>query len=197
MSADISNLGQLNSSEPLDLSIYKPSQEFRLPPAGRYIVRAPERFDATSFGKSNSGFLKAQVDPTIVGTVDGQPIGQGMKIRFVSVSAKSWKNKQGENESQLGRYLKACGLNGDVPGDPQAQADAVEQTANRTYNVYVDWKARNSRTGYTVEGMSNFPKLADGTHQSWVEDPEEIDPQTGRKVRLRANLTVTRFFAAA
>lgn len=194
--ADISNLGNLNSSEPLDLSIYKPAQEFRLPPAGRYTVRAPERFDSTAFGKSKSGYLTAQVDPTIVGTIDGQPTGSGMKVRFVSVSAKSWTNKQGEQESQLGRYLRAAGLNGEVPGDPQAQADAVEQTANRQYNVFLDWRARNSRTGFELVGMEKFPKLADGTHQSWIEDPEEKD-DAGKPVRLRANLMVTRFFAAA
>jgi hypothetical protein len=196
MAADISALGTLNNSQPLDLDIYKPAQEFRLPPAGRYIVRAPERFESTSFGKSNSGYLKAQVDPTIIGTVDGGTTGQGMQVRYVNVSAKSWTNKQGESESQLGRYLRAAGFKGAIPGDPQSQADAVEQTANRQYTVYLDWRARNNRTGFTVEGMSNFPKLADGTHQSWIQDPEEKD-EKGNPVRLRANLTVTRFFAAA
>lgn len=182
------------------MDIYKPAQEFRLPPAGKYTVRAPERFDATAFGKSNSGYLTAQVDPTIVGTTTGEPVGSGLQIRYVRVSAKTWTNKQGQPESQLGRYLRAAGFKGNIPGDPQQQANAVEQTANRVYDVYVDWKARGEN--YELEGMTSFPKLPDGTHQSWIAlDGQEGRPlvkdDQGRVKRLRANLVVTRFFAAA
>jgi hypothetical protein len=188
---DISALGNITSTEPLDLPQYKDAQEFRLPKAGRYTVQAPTEFPPTTFGKTQAGFLSAQVDPTIVG-----PTNEGFQIRFVRISAKTWEDKKsGVKVSQLGRYLRATGRTTPVGGDPQEQANAVEQTAGAVYQVDVDWRARNNNTGYTVEGMKNFPSDGNGGHQSWIEDPTDVD-ENGSPVRLRANLVVTRFLAA-
>lgn len=188
---DISQLGNLNSAEPLDLDLYTDSKEVpSLPKAGRYIVRAPESFSETSFSATKAGFLSAQVDPTIVG-----PTNEGYQLRYIKVSAKPFEKSPGT--SQLGLYLKATGLSGTIPGEPQAQADAVASTANRQYQIDVDWEARNPTTGLSVKGMNNFP--ANGsvdTRQPWVDDENDKD-ETGRAKRVWAHLSVKRFLPLA
>jgi len=190
--ADISSLSGLNSAEPLDLDIYTDAKEgFQLPKKGRYVVRAPESFDASAFGATKAGFLKATVDPTVVG-----PTAEGFKLRFTSVSAKPFQRGK-TMVSQLGDYLRACGVRGQIPGDPQGMADAVERTAGATYQVDLDWRAYNKNTGYAVNGMDNFPKDANGEPLSYVIDEEDIDPDTNEPRRLRANLQVVRYVPAA
>ena len=186
--ADISALGQLNSSEPLDLDQYADAKEstFQLPKKGRYTVRAPETF---SFGKTKNGDLSAQVDPTIVSGPH-----ENFTIRFVKASAKPFV-RSGQKVSQVGDYLRACGVRGEIPASPQAIADAVEQTANTVYEIDLDWRAYNTTTGFSLEGMEKFPSDGNGGHQSWVVDPNDTD-ESGNPKRVRANLNVVRFVAA-
>lgn len=186
--ADISALGELKPVETLDLSDanYKDAGEAApLPKAGRYTVRAPESFPKEAFGRTKAGALSAQVDPTIVG-----PSNEGYKIRFAKVSAKTFK-RQGATVSQLGDYLRATGFRGRLTNEAE-QVDAVTRTAGALYQVDVDWRAYNKTTGYTVEGMERFPSDGNGGHQSWITDPGAKD-DNGQPVRLRANLTITRF----
>lgn len=191
MAVDISGLGNLTTSEPLDMDTYADSKEstFQLPEKGRYIVRAPESFPPTAFGSTQLGHLKIQVDPTIVG-----PKHENFTIRFTNISAKPFE-RSGARVSQVGDYLRACGRRGSLPGDPQAIADAVAATAGTTYQVDIDWKAYNKTTGFSVVGMNNFPKTADGKPQPWVEDPGDTD-ENGSPKRLRANIEVKRYVPA-
>lgn len=193
--ADISSLTNLQTTEPLDLPMYasaKPSKPF--PKAGRYTARTPEAFPPESFGESKAGFLTVDVSPTIVG---GEY--DGYKIPYTKVSAKTWKNKDGVTESQLGRYLKACGVNEVVEGEPQKQADAAEATANQLVAIDVDWLARHNATRYELKGMKNFPIGADGQPTRFVAldgkdgRPEVKDPISGEPVTIRAFLEVVRF----
>jgi len=187
-SVDISALGDLNSSQPLDLDMYVTAKEgFQLPRKGRYVVRAPESF---TFGRTKNGDLSATVNPTIVG-----PTNEGFELRYTNVSAKNFK-RSGEEVSQLGDYLKACGLTGKVPGDPQGMADAVAATAGATYQVDLDWRAYNKNTGFTVRGMDSFPRDAAGNPQPYVIDEGDIDPDTNEPRRLRANVQVERYISA-
>ena len=186
---DISGLGTLQTTEPLDLPQYKQTQEFRLPRKGRYILRSPESFPATAFGATREGYLSAQIDPTIVG-----PTNEGFKVRFTYLSAKQYR-QSGQMVSQIGLYLKACGINSRVEGTPQEQADAIEKTAGSTFRADLDWVAENRATGFKLRGMENFPKLESGDYQSWVEDPNEKN-EDGTSKRLRANLVVSRYVAA-
>lgn len=183
--ADISQLGNLNSAEPIDLDMYPEAKESpSLPRAGRYTARAPESF---AFAATKTNFLSAEVNPTIVG-----PTNEGYTIKYTRVSAKPFE-RDGKPLSQLGLYLKACGLSGTVAVTPQEQANAVEQTANRVYQIDVDWKAYNKNTGLTVEGMKNFPANGSAdTHQPWVEDKNDPD-ENGKPRRVWANLQVKRF----
>jgi hypothetical protein len=164
------------------------------PAAGRYTARTPDAFPAESFGASKAGFLTVDVSPTISGGDH-----DGYTIPYTRVSAKTWTNRDGVEESQLGRYFKACGVNAVIDGDPQAQAEMAEATANTLVTIDVDWVARDKGTGYELKGMKNFPKNADGTSSRTIlldgKDgrPTSNDPITGEPVAIRAFLEVTRF----
>lgn len=185
--ADLSHLGGLNPVEALDLENYADNKEstFRLPAKGRYTLRAPETFPPAAFGRTNAGSLSIQIDPTIVG-----PENAGFTVRFTKVSAKPFK-RDGKTVSQVGDYLRAVGFKG-LLSDEQSIADAVECSAGAIYEAKLDWRAYNGKTGFSLQGMERFPKLANGTYQSWVEDPTAKD-ENGNPVRVRANLIVDRF----
>lgn len=188
--ADISALGELKAVEPLDLENYADNKEFTpIPKAGRYTVRAPESFPPTAFGRTKAGSLSCSIDPVVIG-----PTNEGFTLRFTKVSAKTFQ-RGGVNVSQLGDYLRAVGFRGKLQ-DEQAQADAVEQTANQMYQVDLDWRAYNTKTGYSLEGMERFPSDGNGGHLPWAEDPNAKDEQTGEPVRLRAQVIVKRFVPA-
>ena len=193
--ADISSLGTLAPSEPMDLETYQPREDrpkFQFPKAGRYTLRAPESF---SFGKSNAGALTVQIDPTIVG-----PTNEGFQIRFQRLSAKTWTGKDGKPVSQVGRYLRSTLGAVRVPADPQQVADLVETTANRLYDAYVDWRLFAKGEGedggdLVIEGMDNFPLDSNGERQNFVYSKTKKD-DNGNPVRLRANLEITGFVPA-
>lgn len=193
-SVDISALGQLQSAEPLDLDLYADAKEgSEIPKAGRYTVQAPSSFQSDAFGATQAGFLRATLNPTVVG-----PTNEGFLIRFTRVSAKPFE-RGGQTVSQLGDYLRAVGLKGKLPGTPQEQANAIASTAGLTYQVDLDWEAYNKNNGKVIKGMKSFPVRADGTHQPWIEDTDDlIEDENGNKAprRLRANVVVKRFVPA-
>ncbi len=196
--ADLSQLGNLQSTDPLDLPLYQARGTSRpFPLADRYTARTPESFPPESFGESKAGFLTVDVSPTIVG---GDY--DGYKINYTRVSAKTWKNKEGITESQLGRYLKATGVDGVVGGTPQEQADAAEASANKLVSIDADWIARHRESGFELKGMKNFPVVdgkpsrfvkLDGTNgRPLVETVNQVTGET-EPLTIRAFLEVTRF----
>lgn len=191
--ADLSALGGLKEVEMLNLNDGEYADAkvstFRLPTKGEYILRAPDNFPPAAFSRTQKGSLSIAVDPTIVG-----PTNEGFQIKFTKISATPFK-RDGKTVSQIGDYLRATGVKGAISSE-QGLADAVESTANRTYKAQLDWRVYNSSTGFSVEGMEKFPKQADGTHQSWIEDPSDIDPETGKPKKLRANVVVKRYLAS-
>lgn len=196
--ADISALGNLAPAEPIDMDMYNLSTGVSkpFPRKGRYTLRAPESFTAEAFGRTNAGNLSVQIDPSIVGGPS-----DGYKLRFIRVSAKTYK-RGNDTVSQLSDYLKACGQSGRLTGDPQEAADLVEQTANLTYDAFIDWRlfARGHRadgTDWVIDGMENFPKdPKTGEHVPYVQS-EVQKGDDGEPLILRANLQVKRFVAAA
>lgn len=186
--ADLSHLGGLNPVEQLDIDgTYPETKEstFQLPPKGRYTLRAPDVFPQAAFGTTKAGALSVQIDPTIVG-----PQNEGFTVRFTKVSGKVFQ-RDGKPASQIGDYLTALGFKG-VLRDVDDIASAVESTAGQTYEANLDWRGYNKRTGWSIEGMERFPKLADGTHQSWIVDPTEVGKvdENGRPLRVLANLQI-------
>ena len=193
--ADLSSLSGLQSTEPLDLPIYQSARASRpFPKAGRYLARVRESFPPEAFSESKAGFLVVDVAPTIVG---GEY--DGYTINFTKLSAKTWKSREGISESQLGRYLKACGSNAVVGGSPQEQADAAEATANQLITIDVDWIAQSRANNFELKGMKNFPVGADGAPTRFVPldgtngRPLVKDPITQEPLTVRAYLEVTRF----
>lgn len=188
--ADLSHLGGLNDVVQLDLENYAENKEstFRLPAKGRYTLRAPDSFPQAAFGRTKAGALSIQIDPTITG-----PTNDGFTVRFTKVSAKPFQ-RDGKTVSQLGDMLKSVGITGVIRSEQDA-ADLVEQTAGMSYEANLDWRAYNGKTGWSLQGMQRFPKQADGTYQSWVEDPTPgaVDPETGKAYRVRANVIVDRY----
>ncbi len=185
--ADLTHLGTINPVEALDMTNYTVNKEntFRLPPAGVYTLMAPDSFPQAAFSRTKGNSLQVQIDPTIVG-----PTHEGTLVRFVKVSAKPFKRGD-QTASVVGDYLAAHGFNGTLSNE-QEIADAVEATAGQTYEAKLDWRAYNTRTKFTLEGMTRFPKLADGSYQSWIIDPAEegLKDDQGRQRRVFANLTI-------
>lgn len=184
--ADLSHLGGLNPVEALDLDNYAENKEskFQLPRKDRYSLQAPDTFPAAAFTRTKAGSLQIQIDPTIVG-----PTNEGFTVRFVKVSAKTF-DRNGTKVSIVGDYLKSCGYQGKLQ-DEQAIADAVESTAGAVYEANLDWRAYNTKTGWSLEGMERFPKNEDGTYQSWVEDPTpNAKDENGKPYRVFANLYI-------
>lgn len=186
--ANISALGDLLPVDSLDLDNYKTQSTgtFVMPKAGRYTVQAPESFPETAFSATRAGFLSIDISPRILA-----PSNENFQMRYVKVSAKPFE-RQGTKVSQVGDYLRAVGYTGKIPGEPQEIANLVEQTAGATFEVILDWEARHGATGYSVKGMSNFPKMEDGSHQQWVNHPTEKDAE-GNPLRVRANIVVRAF----
>ena len=191
--ADISALGGLQQIDMLDLGdgVYSDTKEstFRLPTAGRYTLRAPDSFPQAAFTRTKKGSLSIQIDPTVAA---GEH--EGFTVRFTKVSGTVY-NRDGKKVSQIGDYLRATGFKGTLSNE-QEQADAVEATANQTYEADLDWRVYESATGYSLEGMTRFPKKEDGTYQSWIDSPSQKD-ENGNPVKLRANLFVRRFIPVA
>jgi len=176
--------------EQLDLENYVDNKEstFRLPTKGRYTFRAPDSFPDAAFGRTKNGDLSVQIDPTIVG-----PTNEGFTVKYTKVSAKTFY-RDGKPVSQAGDYLRATGVTGVVRNEADL-ANLIEQTAGRLYDAKLDWRGFNKHTGFEIKGMERFPKNADGSYQSWVEDPTPgaVDPETGKAWRVRANLVIDRF----
>ena len=190
--ADIAQLGQLNAFEPLDLDNYADNKEYTpIPAKGRYTVQAPDGFSEEALsGRTKAGTLQPQIDPTIVG-----PTGEGYKLWFTKVSSKTFK-RSGLPASQVGDYLRAVGLRGITLRSEDDIKEAIQQTANRTYEVEVDWRAYSKATGaspaFSVEGMERFPSNGDGGYLPWFNHPTEKD-EAGEPIRLKAQLVITRY----
>lgn len=169
--ANLSHLGSLNPVEHLELGdkypAVKEKSSFRLAPKGVYSLQAPPEFPDTAFTRTKAGSLQITLDPTIVG-----PTNEGLLIKFQKVSSKVY-DRSGQKASQVGDYLISCGFRGRLQNE-QEIADAVEATASTVYQAKLDWRGYNKRTGWSLEGMEKFPKLADGTHQAWTIDPAEV-----------------------
>lgn len=95
--------------------------------------------------------------------------------------------------SQVGDFLKSVGVSGVIRSN-QDIANLVEQTSGRVFDAKLVWNGYNKVTGFEVKGMKNFPRTADGSHQSWMEDPTPgaVD-DSGNPYRVMARLQIDRF----
>ncbi len=189
----ISELGNLQASEPVDLTEQAPKGP-ALPSKGRYTLRVPELDPAFTFSSTQAGFLSASLDPTIVG-----PTNDGYQVRYVKLSAKTYRETVGEDgsrtTSQIANFLAACGDKRTLSGEPEQAVEAVLEQSGKEFTAQLDWRAYNKRTGEATEGMENFPSDGQGGYLPWIVDEADLD-EKGRPKRIRANIYVRRFYAA-
>ena len=216
-SADISALGQMTPSQPLNLSDYPSSAlpqssteskpKFSVAPAGEYVMRAPEQF---IFSKAqSSGNLMARIDSTVVG-----PTNEGAQVKFARVSTTIFPrevNGVTQEASLAADFVRAVQVaNGETPtefpgvgadGNAQAQADAIAACAGKSYRARLNWEAEDRKygTGTKVRGMTKFPLAKDaegnaipGTYQPYIELAGKLDDK-GRPARIWANLYIQSF----
>jgi hypothetical protein len=195
--ASIGNF-DIPAAEPLSLDTDYPvigggKTARKFPNKGRYTLRTTDSFTEESFvpNKANTALTFA-INPSIVG-----PTNEGYQLKFSSgrISGKVYQRK-GRPASQLGDYLKAVGVTGTVPGDAQAQADLVEQTAGLTFDANLDWRAYDPSTGETVEGMEKFPVGADGQHVPYILSSAAVDEE-GNPKKVWANVEISFFIPKA
>lgn len=193
--ANIADLGNLADVETLDLDEYPDTGSFTMPTKGKYQVQAPDTFPEEAFGETKAGAMSVEVSPTLVARYEdgvAKPVTP-LKLRFQRVSAKVFLRK-GLKASQLGDYLRACGVRGKLASD-EDRVNAVAQTANRLYDIILDWRAYNKNTGFSVEGMENFEPDGKGGFLPFVKDPNEKDGE-GNPVRVPARLYIRNFLSA-
>jgi hypothetical protein len=189
--ADISSLTNLQATDPIDWDGYADARESKpLPEAGRYTFQVAP---TVTFPPSNSGVLLAKIDPVIVA-----PAHTGYILKGTKVSAKVFE-RGGKKVSFIGDLLRATGLPLRPTGDPQAVADAVEQTAGLTFDGDLDWEAGRRSDPWYTKGMQNFPKdPTTGRHVPYVtkknaDGTPMVDPVSGEPEVERAYPRITRF----
>lgn len=194
--ADISALGNLAAAEPLDMDGYQLSTGAPkpFPRKGRYTLRVRDSFPAEAFGQSAAKALTVDISPTIASGPH-----EGFQIRFTRVSAKVY-TRGNDKVSQLGDFLKAVGITGRLTGDPQDAADKAEQSANLTFDAYLDWRLFARGEGpdgadLVLDGMEAFPKDEAGNYVPYIKSKTKVG-EDGQPVILRANLQIKRFVAA-
>jgi hypothetical protein len=104
-----------------------------LPPEGKYMGQAPV-FTDESFTNTREGYLKVIVDPITVQNPGGP--GDGYKIRFSSLSAKKYSNR---NASQVMDFLRACGLNV-KPNSTEEVKQYIKACSGRTFQFALAWE---------------------------------------------------------
>lgn len=205
-SVDISALGKLTPSQPLDFSTYPQTPakstgpKFTLAPAAEYDLRiVTPLVVGETLKASKTGNLNFKFDAEIIG---GPHAGQ--KVRFQNASASVWE-RDGVQQSMLGNLVMALG-GAEFPGvgadgDPTPQVNALQAVINNPFRAYVTWFAEDRKfgTGLKVKGMKNFPTVTDETgatvHQSFIP----IDGQKnekGQDARLYANLEIGNYVPA-
>ena len=195
MASPIADLN-IAPSEALDLDNYaviggnRPKSKF--PVKGRYTLRTVDSFSPESFRPNGANTaLTFQIDPTIVG-----PTNEGKQLKFTRISGKIYQ-RDGKSVSQLNDYLKTVGVTDTVPGDPQEQANIVEQTAGRVFEAGLDWRAyakgaNADGSDLSVEGMENFPSNGAGGFLPYLNHPTVKDDE-GKPKKIWANLEIVYF----
>lgn len=198
-SVDISALGNLTPSQPLDFSKYPAPKAktsgFTLAPAAEYNLRLITPVTNETLTKSQEGHLKFRFDAEIA---DGPYAGQ--KVRFQTASASVW-TRDGVEQSFLGNLVMAAG--GDSfpgigeDGDPTPQVRAVEAIQGKVFRAYVTWLAKDRKygSGTEIKGMKNFPIGEGGQPQSWFPVAGAVDDK-GRPARVYANLEISNYVPA-
>lgn len=204
---DISALGQLKPSAPLDLTKYPAKSatsggskpKFVLPPAAEYKLRITTPVTNDTLKPSTTGNLNFKFDAEIV---EGPYAGQS--IRFQNASASTF-TRDGVEQSMLGSLVAALGGTAfpgiGEDGDPTPQVRALEAVVTNPFTAYVSWEAEDRKfgTGRKVKGMKNFPTITlqsgETVHTSYFDVEGQKDSE-GRNARVWANLYIANYVPA-
>lgn len=124
------------------------------PPAeGRYFGKVPMITDEMLV-RTKAGYRSVKIDPIeVLATGDGTALPEPYNVRFTSLSAKKYSNREG---SQIMDFLRACGI--DARPRTEAELDAAIKTASgRTFQFQLIWEAYNKDSQENTQGYENFP----------------------------------------
>lgn len=183
MTPDVAQLGSLKEFDIIDFDNYSDGggKNYAPPEPGRYYGQVPLITDA-NFGSTNAGYLKFKLDPI---TIVNSPEGNGYQIKFTSLSAKKYSNREG---SQIMDFLRACG----VAARPSSNAELMallKSTSGKIFQFELTWRGYDKATD-TEFKLDDF-QIDDvtGKRQTLLEEPIN-------KAKVYANGTV-RYFVSA
>lgn len=167
LTLDELNYGEYDSGGPSGKS-YGP------PPAGKYYAQNGLITDE-SFGQTKQDPPKRNVFPgpktesgaqaVLKVKVQGQ---EDAELRVFPFSTKKYSNRMG---SQAIDWLRACGIDAQPKSDAEFKALA-KMASGKTFQFGLDWEGFVAKDDpNNIKGMTNFPKLEDGTYQPWVQHP--------------------------
>jgi|TARA_Y100001951_G_scaffold79972_1_gene67895 hypothetical protein len=181
----------------------------RTPPAGRYNLQLPTEVKVGAWPASEGrpGSIELTFDPVVVSNPGGP--GDGMEIRFVSVSTR---RIGGANASSATDLLQRLGYS-PLPRNAAEWQDAARAVAGQlAEGVYCDWECRAPKDTdpdsirnflketaklkvtdkkarkILIRGMKNFPSDGQGGHISRMQFEEGPN---GQSLTLYANLKPT------
>lgn len=204
---DLGEIAMPTENEPYEQLTKQDSSRFATPPAGRYNLQLPTEIKVGAWpGKDGrKGSVELLLEPIVVVNPGGP--GDGLEIRFVSVSTRLI----GGNCSSATDLLQRVGYK-PMPNSIAGWQDAARAIAGQIVEgVYCDWESRapkdvdpdivrnflkEQKVNVTdpkarkivLRGMRNFPKGADGKPQSKLVFQ---NGPNGQELTLYANLKPT------
>jgi hypothetical protein len=141
-----------------------PTSSYAPPPEGKYVGKVPLITDE-AFGATNENYLKVTIDPI-------ELIGSDYKVRFTSLSAKKYKNREA---SQITDFLRACGIAA-RPKSNEELKQAIKMASGRTFSFVLQWEAFNKNTQTRTQGYDNFPTDPNNPAKRLSYVLDDIDP---------------------
>jgi hypothetical protein len=202
----LGEIDQPTANEPYE-TVKTGGSRFATPPAGKYNLQLPTEIKVGAWPAKDGrkGSIELLLDPVVISNPGGP--GDGLEIRYVSVSTRRLNG----NCSSATDLLQRCGYS-PMPRNAAEWQDAARAIAGQIVEgVYCDWEARSPKDvdpeivrnflkeqrynttssnarKIVLRGMRNFPKGTDGTVQSKVVF--ESGPN-GQALTLYANLKPT------
>lgn len=196
ITADVAQTG-LKQFDPIDYEKYEDagaSKSYAPPAPGKYTGRAPIIKDdgtdviseTNSFGRTQQGYLKLQLDPIEVLDAPQGPY----QVRFTRLSGKKSANR---NASQIVDFLRACGIAARPMNEQELRA-ACRMASGRTFQFSLTWEGYNKDT-QTRYRLEDFPLDENAPADSGKRVPF-IQDEFDSKKRWFANGAV-RYFVSA
>lgn len=165
----MADVAQMNTVafDPIDMDSYEEGGKsfVALPPEGKYWGQAPI-FTDESFQLTKENYRKVIIDPI---TIVNSDVGNGYQIRFSSLSAKKYSNRNG---SQVLDFLRACGISAPITSDAELQA-YVKACSGKSFQFALVWEGYDKLDkDREIRGQEAF--VVDGVQQNFIYS--DVDP---------------------